>query len=240
MVIPLEERRNVIKQLHETHPGVSKMKSLARSYVWWPGLDSDIEKEVQQCKICQLHHSMPSKAPLHPWEFPSRPWVRVHIDHLGPFLGKLYLLLIDAHSKWMEVHIVPSTSTEATIEKLRIIFGTHGIPEQLVSDNGSGFTSREFSLFMERNGIKHILTSPYHPSSNGLAERAVQTFKNGIKKLEGDVQERISRLLFRYRVTPHTTTGLSPAELLMVGDFVLIWIYFIQIHLEKLLRNKAS
>ena len=47
---------------------------------------SDIEKEVQQCKICQLHHSMPSKAPLHPWEFPSRPWVRVHIDHLGPIL----------------------------------------------------------------------------------------------------------------------------------------------------------
>ena len=68
---------------------------------------------------------------------------------------------------------------------------------------------------MERNGIKHILTSPYHPSSNGLAECAVQTFKNGIKKLEGDVQERISRFLFRYRVTPHSTTGLSPAELLM-------------------------
>ena len=134
VVIPLEGRRNIIKQLHETHPGVSKMKSLARSYVWWPGLDSDIEKEVQQCKICQLHRSMPSKAPLHPWEFPSRPWVTVHIDHLGPFLGKLYLLLIDAHSKWMEVHVVPSTSTEATIEKLRIIFGTHGIPEQLVSD----------------------------------------------------------------------------------------------------------
>ena len=85
VVIPLEGRRNIIKQLHETHPGVSKMKSLARSYVWCPGLDSDMEKEVQQCKICQLHRSMPSKAPLHPWEFLSRPWVRVHIDHLGPF-----------------------------------------------------------------------------------------------------------------------------------------------------------
>ena len=160
-----------------------------------------------------------SRAPLHPLEFPSRPWVRVHIDHLGPFLGKLYLLLIDAHSKWIEVHVVPSTSTKATIEKLRIIFATHGIPEQLVSDNGSGFTSQEFSLFMERNGIKHILTSPYHTSSYGLAECAVQTFKNGIRQLECDVQERISMFLFRYRVTPHSTTGLSPAELLMGQRF---------------------
>ena len=106
----------------------------------------------------------------------------------------------------MEVHVVPSTSTKATYEKLRIIFATHGIPEKLVSDNGSGFTSQKYLLFMERNGIKHILTSPYHLSSNGLAERAVQTFKNGIRKLEGDVQERISRFLFRYRVTPHSTT----------------------------------
>ena len=73
----------------------------------------------------------------------------------------------------MEVHVVSSTSTEATIEKLRIIFATHGILEQLVSDNGSGFTSQEFSLFTERNRIKHILTSPYHLSSNGLAECAV-------------------------------------------------------------------
>ena len=65
VVIPLEGRSNIIKQLHETYPRLSNMKSLARSYIWWPGLDSDIEKEVQQCKICQLHHSMPSKAPLH-------------------------------------------------------------------------------------------------------------------------------------------------------------------------------
>ena len=95
---------------------------------------------------------MPNKAPRHPWEYPSRPWVRVHIDHIGPFLGKLYLLLIDTHSKWMEVRVDPSTSTEATTEKLRIIFSTHGIPDQLVLDNGSGITSQEFSLFMKRLG----------------------------------------------------------------------------------------
>ena len=125
---------------------------------------------------------------LHPWEWPSRPWARVHIDHAGPFQGKLFLLLVDAHSKWMEVHIVPSTSAEATIAKLRNIFATFGLPEQLVSDNGSSFTSTEFQKFLMEKGVKQILTSPYHPSSNGLAERAVQTFKNAVKKLDGPIE----------------------------------------------------
>ena len=125
---------------------------------------------------------------LHPWEWPSRPWARVHIDHAGPFQGKLFLLLVDAHSKWMEVHIVPSTSAEATIAKLRNIFATFGLPEQLVSDNGSSFTSTEFQKFLMEKGVKQILTSPYHPSSNELAERAVQTFKNAVKKLDGPIE----------------------------------------------------
>ena len=99
---------------------------------------------------------MPSKAPLHLWEYPSRPWGRLHIDHIGPFLRNLSLLLIDVYSKWMEVHVVLSTSTEATIKKLRIIFSIHGIPDQLVSDNGSGFTSQEFSLF-----IHYLLSSAF-------------------------------------------------------------------------------
>ena len=76
----------------------------------------------------------------------------------------------------MDVHVVPSTSTEATIEKLRIILSTHGIPDQFVSDNGSGLTSQEFLLLVKMNGIKHTLTSPYNPSSNVLTECVVQTF----------------------------------------------------------------
>ena len=115
----------------------------------------------------------------------------------------------------MEVHIVPSTSAEATIAKLRNIFASFGLPEQLVSDNGCGFTSAEFQKFLMENGVKQILTSPYHPSSNGLAERAVQTFKNAVKKLDGPIKVQLSKFLFKYRITPQTTTGVSPAQLLM-------------------------
>ena len=115
----------------------------------------------------------------------------------------------------MDVQIVSFTSSEITIATLRHIFATHGLPEHLVSDNAPGFTSAEFKLFMQQNGIKHILTSPYHPSSNGLMERAVQTFKTSVSKLEGSMEDRLIMFLFKYRVTPQTTTGLSPAQLLM-------------------------
>ena len=215
VVIPKEGREHVLKQLHSSHPGICQMKSLARSYVWWPGIDKDIQELVQQCSTCQLHQANPTRAPLHPWDVPTRPWSRVHVDHAGPFLNKYFLILIDAYSKWLEVHIVPTTSTSAAIDSLRSIFTTHGIPEQLVSDNGPAFTSSEFESFMEEYGIDHVKTAPYHPSSNGLAERAVQTFKSSMKKLTGDVQNRLFTVLFHYRITPQTTTGLSPAELLM-------------------------
>ena len=115
----------------------------------------------------------------------------------------------------MEVHIVPSTSAEATIKTLKSIFCTHGIPEQIVTDNGTGFKSGEFQDFMAQMGIQHTCTSPYHPSSNVLAERAVQTFKSTVSKLEGPMEHHLTQFLFRYRVTPQTTTGLSPAQLLM-------------------------
>ena len=112
--------------------------------------------------------------------------------------------------------IVNSATSTVTIEKLRAMFATHGLPETLVSDNGSVFVSVEFQEFLRRNSIKHIRIAPYHPASNGQAERAMQTFKNGMKRSTKDTLEtRVSRFLFQYRITPNTTTGISPAELMM-------------------------
>ena len=211
-----EFQYKVLNQLHQGHPGVSRMKGIAHSFVWWPGLDKVIEEKVKSCCHCQQHQKTPSLAPLHPWEWPERPWSRVHIDHAGPFHGKLFLVLVDAHSKWLEVVIVPSTTSQATIQKLREIFATHGLPEVLVSDNAAVFTSADFQAFMTRNGIRHITSAPYHPASNGLAERAVQTFKEALSKTKPtDIEAQLSRFLFHYRNTPHTTTGSSPAELLL-------------------------
>ena len=192
------------------------MKSLARSFVWWPKMDQDIEERVRDCESCQYNRHHPPKAPLHPWEWPKRPWVRLHADYAGPVNGKMLLVLVDAYSKWLEVKAVSSATSAVTIEQHRSIFATHGLPEILVTDNGSNFTSTEFQEFTQRNGIKHVKTSPYHPSSNGLAERSVQTLKEALKKCASDdIERNISRFLFQNRITPHSTTGIAPAELLL-------------------------
>ena len=215
VVVPEKGKEKVLKMLHQSHPGMSKMKSLARCYVWWPRMDREIEACVKACEMCQVNQKAPPVVPLHPWSYPSRPWSRIHIDHAGPFMGKTFLLVIDAYTKWLDVHITPSTSSSATIELLRKLFSTFGLPEVVVSDNGTGFKSEEFEAFLRANGVKHVCTPPYHPSSNGLVERAVQTLKGGLKKLQdGSLETKLSRFLFSYRSMPHGSTGLSPAELM--------------------------
>ena len=128
----------------------------------------------------------------------------------------MLLILVDAYSKWIDVHAVSTATTQKTVEKIRESIITHGIPDSIVSDNGSCFTSNEFQAFCTANGIQHIRVAPHHPSSNGLAERAVQTVKGGLAKMRtGTFTERLQRFLMAYRNTPHATTGISPAELLM-------------------------
>ena len=131
-------------------------------------------------------------------------------------MGKMFLITVDAHSKWIDVHPTSSSTSEVTIEKLRIIFANLGLPHQIVTDNGSCFTSTEFRNFTTANSIKHIFMAPYLASSNGLAERAVQSLKQSMRKqMGGTVQMKVSRFLFQYRTTPHSTTRVSLAELLL-------------------------
>lgn len=84
----------------------------------------------------------------------------------------------------------------------------------IVSDNGPCFTSQEFKTFLEMNGVRHVTSSVYKPATNGLAERMVQTFKNSLKGSKDDYKVHIDKFLFKYRITPHTTTGVSPSELM--------------------------
>ena len=179
-------------------------------------MEQELEQKVKECVQCQLMQNSPPQIPTHLWEWPQHPWARLHLDYAGPFMRKMFLVTVDVHSKWLEAHVVETPTSAGTIQKLRQMFATHGIPETIVTDNGSVFTSKEFNHFTDMNGIKHLTTAPYHPASNGLAERAVQTLKTRLKKITaGNIEDKLARFLFQYRITPHTTTGQSPAELLM-------------------------
>ena len=175
-----------------------------------------LEEKVKCCHSNQQNQSTLEVAPLHPWEWPCKSWATANMDYARPFLGKMFLISIDVYSKCIDVQVVNATTCYSTTEHLRTLFATYGIPEVVMSDNGSPFTSAEFSHFMTRNGIRHVKTSPYHPSSNGMAERAMKTFKEGIKKCGNSesIECRLARMFFQYRITPHSTTGVSPAELL--------------------------
>ncbi|XP_060092566.1 LOW QUALITY PROTEIN: uncharacterized protein K02A2.6-like, partial [Heteronotia binoei] len=216
VVVPPPLRRQVLEDLHETHPGIVRMKALARSYVWWPGMDEEIEGWVRRCQPCQESRPNPPSAPVHRWESNGRPWSRLHVDFAGPYQGQIFFILVDAYTKWLEVIPVASTSTAAAVRALRRVLCTHGIPDTLVTDNGTAFTSREFREFTDRYLIRHIRSAPFHPATNGQAERMVRTTKEALGRIvHGDWDHRLSAFLFHNRITPNPVTGFSPAELLM-------------------------
>jgi transposase InsO family protein len=153
------------KELHQGHLGSMRMKNLARNTVWWPKLDSEIEELVSRCSHCQSMRPEAPAASVHPWEFPEKPWYRLHIDFAGPKFGYYWLVVIDARTKWPEVIPMKNATAEATVQGLLSLIARFGIPGQIVSDNGPQFTSEEFRTFCAQFQIQHVRSSPYHPRS---------------------------------------------------------------------------
>ncbi len=195
-VVPKKLQPRLLEELHRDHPGISRMKAVAHVVAWTgsrrPGVGY----------ACQAVKHAPVASPMHPWEWPPRPWQCVHLDFAGPFQGCTFLVAVDAHSKWPEVEVMTSTTASKIIEVLRRRFAAYGLPEQIVSDNGPQLVSEEFAAFMRVNRIKHIRSAPYHLASNGLAERFMQSLKTGLKTSVTSglsLSQRLSNYLLTYR-----------------------------------------
>ncbi|XP_039306772.1 uncharacterized protein K02A2.6-like [Solenopsis invicta] len=219
VVIPLVLRKAMLDDLHAAHLGIVKMKGMARSFIYWPGIDPEIERTAKSCVECAKHAHAPPKFRQHHWDYPKGPWERIHIDYAGPVAGMMLLIVSDAFSKWLEVKATNSMTTAATIAILDNLFTAHGVPTTVVSDNGTQFTSSEFKSFLQTSGVKyHKLTAPYHPSTNGQAERSVQTVKAALRAMgttRSTLQEDLNRFLRHYRIAPHSTTEQSPSQLFL-------------------------
>ncbi|XP_058985848.1 uncharacterized protein K02A2.6-like [Musca domestica] len=216
IVIPKSYQRQILQQLHRGHLSAEHSKAIARSYVYWPNIDKQIEDFVRKCKNCQHAAKSPVKTNLCPWPLTSHPLERIHIDYAGPEKGKYYLLIIDSYSKYPVIYETTTTTTYATLKMLNEYCALFGNPEQLVSDNGTQFCSEQFEKWCSKKGIKHTRTVRFHPSSNGQAERFVDTLKRALKKLEGEETptESLQTFLEVYRSTPNPNApeGKSPAE----------------------------
>ena len=244
IVVPEKYQKLILKQMHKGHPGMERMKSIARSYVYWPKIDKHIENFVKDCNNCALAAKSPTKTTLQSWPIPSKPWERLHIDYAGPVKGNYFLVVVDAHSKWPEIFPTKSITTTTTINKLSESFATHGLPDVIVSDNGTQFTSENFKNFCLSRGIVHIRTSPFHPQSNGQAERMVDTFKRALKKMEGEEEDifyNINSFLFSYRSTPNRSApqGKSPAEILIGRKFKTLLDLALPQAAHSTVRNEA-
>ena len=202
VIIPSTLRNHILQLLHLGHFGMQRMKQLARSTVYWPRIDFDIEDLCRKCTSCGQFQNKPDKPSIHPWMMPEKPWSRLHLDHAINFLGRNWLVLVDAYSKYPCIHPTTSTSSKSTTAILEQEFAHFGYPHTLVTDNATTFMSQEFQAWCKQRGIVHLTGAPYHPATNGAAERLIQSFKQALRK--SSLPPR--RIPF--------ASGLSPSELL--------------------------
>ena len=212
-MIPQSLQSKVLDLLHLGHFGMERMKQLARTAVYWPGIDAAIEMASRRCDSCGEHQNKPCMPPVHPWMLPEKPWSRLHLDHAINFMGKDWLVITDAYSKYPCIHPTSSTSTGATLDLLEEDFAHFGFPHTLVTDNAPTFTSEEFLHWCKERGTTHLTGAPYHPTTNGAVERLVQTLKQALRKSSLPPKIALQEFLMQYRRTP-TSCGFSPSELL--------------------------
>ena len=213
VVIPEAMQPQILDILHLGHFSMQRMKQLARSAVYWPRIDSQIEDTCRGCVSCAEHQNKPPKPANHPWMMPEKPWSRIHVDHAINFMGNNWLIVTDAYSKYPCIHQTSSTSTQATTMLLEEDFAHFGYPHTIVSDNATTFSSAEFQLWCHQRGIKHLTGAPYHPATNGAAERMVQSFKQSLKKSKLPPRPALQELLMQYCRTL-LNTSFSPSQLL--------------------------
>ena len=211
--IPVSLQLQVLDILHIRHFGIQRMKQLARTAVYWQGIDSCINELSHACQTCAEHQKKPPNQPVHPWMFPEKPRSRVHLDHAINFLGSNWLVLTDAYSSYPCIHLSTSTSTKATIDLLEHDFAHFGFPHSLVTDNVTTFTSTEFQDWCTSRGILDLTGAPYHLAANGAAERLIQTFTKSMVKSNLSPKSALNQFLIQYRRTP-LAGGYSPSELL--------------------------
>ena len=218
IVIPATLRNDMIILAHEGHQGMTKTVSRLRRTVWWPKMKNEVNQFISGCHDCQVVGSRPSSTPLQMTEIPDGAWLMVGCDLCGPFpTGESLLVCVDYFSRYPEVEIVHSVKTNVIAKRLRKMFCRYGAPETLVTDNGPQFISSEFKELMKEFNVRHRKVTPYHPMANGEVERFNRSLKKCIQTAisEGlDWRVVLQNFLLNYRTTPHSTTGISPSELL--------------------------
>lgn len=219
IIIPKSLRSKAVRLAHEGHQGIVKTKKLIREKIWFPGIDKAVNEAIAKCLYCQAATiSSKNLEPLKMTPLPDHAWENISIDFCGPFYtGEYLLVLIDDYSRYPIVEIVKSTSAETVIPVLDKIFAMFGIPSVVKSDNGPPFNSSKFANFAKFSGFKHRKITPYWPKANSEAERFMKTLNKTMRILHAERKpwrKDLHIFLRNYRATPHSTTDISPSEII--------------------------
>ena len=217
LVIPSEMRREVLRQLHMSHQGVERTRRRARLCVYWPVIDRDIANIVAACHVCRSMQPSQPREPM--WQensAPTRVFESVSADYFH-VAGRTFLVCVDRLSGWPYVSVCRhSASADQLVRELRHLFSLMGVPAILRSDGGPQFASSTLRRFLEKWEVRHQMSSPGHPESNGHAEAAVKTVKKLVTAAsqKGTLDdEQLDQGLLEIRNTPRAD-GRSPAQIL--------------------------
>lgn len=210
LVIPMSVKADMLAKIHRSHIGIQGCLRRAREVAYWPGMNKDVEDYVAKCAVCNSQPVEQGKEPMICHELPSRPWEKIAVD-LFDLNGVDFMVTVDYYSSFFEVDRMTSKTADEVVKKLKAHLARHGIPDQLVSDNGQPFSSAKFQQFADTYGFEHITSSPTYPQSNGKVENTVKTAKHLLEKAVKSEQDPYLALL-DWRNTPTETLNSSPVQ----------------------------
>ena len=230
LAVPQPLRDKVMKLGHDCimsgHQGIKKTYDRITREFFWPGVSGDVSRYCQSCDICQrtVPKGRVSKVPLTSMPLIDRPFERVAVDLVGPIApiterGNRYILtMVDYATRYPEATALKTIEAETVAEALVTMFSRVGVPEEVLSDQGSQFTSKIMQEVGRLLSIKQLHTTVYHPMCNGLVERFNGTLKAMLRRMcserPKDWDRYLPALLFAYREVPQESLGFSPFEMI--------------------------
>ena len=189
VIVPSKLLDEMKQVLHYGIVGIEKTKCNARNTLYWPNINAEITNMISNCSTSIEYRNSQAQETLVQHEAPSSAWVKVGTDLFALF-NKDYVIVVDYYSKFFEISLIPDKESSTVITHVKSIFSRHGVPKEVISDNGPEFSSYEFSTLAKEWDLHHNPSSPRYPQSNGLVERTIQTVKKTLRKVvksENDV-----------------------------------------------------
>ena len=230
LVVPTPFRQQVLRLAHDSalagHLKAKKTTERIWSHFYWPGLQSDVRRYCASCDPCQrtTPKGKVGKVPVVMPPLIDTCFRRIAVDLVGPLQpvterGNRYILtIVDLATRYPEAVALPSIEAERVAEALMEVFSRLGVPNEILSDNGTQFVSGVMKEVSRLLGVKQFHTSPYHPMANGVCERFNGTLKQMLRRMcqerPRDWDRYLPALLFAYREVPHESLGYSPFELM--------------------------